>query len=262
MPDYTNADYAKTCEEAARAGGAVLLDWAGRFGVREKGPSDLVTEADLASQEVIRSHLLGAYPDHGFLGEELAECLLPECPFRWIVDPLDGTTNYVHQMPQYSVSVALEGHGKLLAGTVFDPVANECFTAAAGEGAFLNGRRLRVSGVKQLSQALVSASFPANVQRGAREINDFVEVLLKAQALRRMGSSALNLSYVAAGRFDAYWATETKTWDVAAGFLLVQEAGGVVSNLEGGPYDLARPRFVAAANSQLQHELLTMLRRE
>lgn len=240
----------------------MLLDWAGRFAVREKGPSDLVTEADFASQQVIRQHVLSAFPDHGFVGEENGENFRPDAPYRWIVDPLDGTTNYVHQLPQYAVSIALERQGRVVAGTVFDPVANECFTAAAGQGSFLNGRRLRVSNVNELSQALVAASFPAHVERDAQEIGDFIEMLLRAQALRRMGSSALNLCYVAAGRFDAYWATETKMWDVAAGFLMIEEAGGVISNLQGGPYDLHKPRFVAAANAALQQQIIAVLGRK
>jgi myo-inositol-1(or 4)-monophosphatase len=252
--------YLKVCEQAARAGGAVLLDWVDRFAVREKGPADLVTEADLASQQAVKEILLGTFPEHGFLGEEGGDPLAHR-PYRWIVDPLDGTTNYVHQVPQYAVSVALEHEGELVVGTVFDPVSGECFTAEAGKGAFLNGKRLQVSNVENLAQALVVASFPAKVRRGAAEIDDFVEVLLEAQALRRTGSAALNLSYVAAGRFDAYWATETKIWDVAAGFLLIQEAGGVVTDLTGGPYVLDRPRFVAAATGPLHASLVEILAR-
>lgn len=254
------SDYLEVCEQAARRGGAALLEWVDRFAVREKGPSDLVTEADLASQQAIKEVLLGTFPDHAFLGEEDIEPPLDR-PFRWIVDPLDGTTNYVHQLPQYAVSVALEHQGQLLAGTVFDPVSGECFTAAAGRGAYLNGKRLHVSQIETLDRALVVASFPAKVQRGAPEIADFVEVLLEAQALRRTGSAALNLSYVAAGRFDAYWATETKAWDVAAGFLLIQEAGGLVTDLTGGPYVLNRPRFIAAATAPLHARIVESLAR-
>jgi myo-inositol-1(or 4)-monophosphatase len=252
--------YLKVCEQAARRGGAVLLDWVDRFAVREKGPADLVTEADLASQQAVKKILLETYPEHGFLGEEGGEATA-EAPFRWIVDPLDGTTNYVHQVPQYAVSVALEHEGRLIAGTVFDPVSGECFTAEAGLGAFLNGKRLKVSPIERLDRALVAASFPAKVRRGAAEIAQFVEVLLEAQAVRRTGSAALNLSYVAAGRFDAYWATETKTWDVAAGFLLIQEAGGLVTDLTGGPYVLDRPRFLAASTAPLHAHLVEMLDR-
>jgi myo-inositol-1(or 4)-monophosphatase len=251
-------DYLTTCEQAARAGGDVLLDWMDRFAVREKGPADLVTEADLASQQVIREHVLAAFPSHGFLGEEGP----PEAekPFRWIVDPLDGTTNYAHHLPQFCVSVALENEGRVLVGTIYDPVSKECFTAAAASGAYLNGRRISVSRVSELSAALAAVSFPARVPRGSPLVADFVEVLHRAQAVRRMGSSALNLAYLAAGRLDAYWATDTKVWDVAAGWLLVQEAGGVVSNLSGGACSLNRPSFVAAATPRLHQEMLSTLK--
>jgi myo-inositol-1(or 4)-monophosphatase len=233
----------------------VLLDWIDRFAVREKGPSDLVTEADLASQEVIREIVLGAYPDHGFLGEEGVSEPLPGA-FRWIVDPLDGTTNYAHRLPQFCVSVALENAGRVLAGTIFDPISGECFTAVAEQGARLNGREIRTS----TSSALAAVSFPSRVARGSPLLADFIEVLHQSQAIRRMGSSALNLAYLAAGRLDAYWATDTKTWDVAAGWLLVQEAGGVVTGLGGGPCDLERPHFVAAGTPELHGQMLDTLK--
>jgi myo-inositol-1(or 4)-monophosphatase len=252
-------DYLTTCEQAARAGGAVLLDWMGRFAVREKGPSDLVTEADVASQQVIRDHLLAAFPEHGFLGEE-EPAATQRRPFRWIVDPLDGTTNYAHGLPQFCVSVALEHEGRTLVGVIYDPVSQECFRGAAGDGAYLNGRRIAVSGVTQLSASLAAVSFPARVPRGSPLIADFIEVLHHAQAMRRMGSSALNLAYLAAGRLDAYWATDTKVWDVAAGWLLVQEAGGVVTGLSGQTCSLDRPSFVAAATPQLHQQLLALLK--
>jgi myo-inositol-1(or 4)-monophosphatase len=254
MPDHLT-----TCEQAARAGGAVLLDWIDRFAVREKGPADLVTEADLASQQVIREHVLAAFPDHGFLGEEGAP-QTNAAPFRWVVDPLDGTTNYAHRLPQFCVSVALEHEGRPLVGAVYDPLSKECFTASTGKGAFLNGRPIAVSMVSQLSAALAAVSFPARVPRGSPLIEDFIEVLHQAQAIRRMGSSALNLAYLAAGRLDAYWATDTKIWDVAAGWLLVQEAGGVVTGLSGQPCNLARPSFVAAATPQLHRQMLATLK--
>jgi myo-inositol-1(or 4)-monophosphatase len=253
--------WALACEAAARAGGAVLRAWEGRFRAREKGRSDLVTEADLASQDTILKLLSTEFPDHGFLGEEGAhrDCG-PDAP-RWIVDPLDGTTNYVHGVPNYSVSVALERAGGVLVGTVYDPCSDECFTATLGGGAYLNGKRLAVSTVERMSQALVATSFSTSVQRGDPEVREFVEVLVTSQAARRMGSSALNLCYVAAGRFDAYWASTTKTWDVAAGFLLVSEAGGVVTGLDGGPVDLVRPRFISAATPALHDELRRILAR-
>ena len=253
------SDFQDVSDRAARLAGAVLLDWAGRFQVREKGRSDLVTEADLASQEVIRATLLGAFPKHGFLGEEGGGKPSEDRGYRWIVDPLDGTTNYVHGIPNYSVSIALEQAGKLLVGTVFDPVSGECYSAAAGGGAFLNGRRISVSSVSRLDQAVVAMSFPPGLTRESAELTEFLQIILLAQSMRRFGSSALNLCFVAAGRFDAYWSSSAKIWDVAAGLLLVEEAGGVVRNRQGGPLLLDPPHFMSAATPELEAELTTAL---
>jgi len=251
--------FLEVAARAARAGGRELMHWRGRFAAREKGPSDLVTEADLAAQETIRSELLGAFPDHGFLGEENGISTTGALGYRWIVDPLDGTTNYVHGLTQFCVSIALERHGKLLTGIVYDPTADECYAAAAGCGARLNDAPMQVSQVQNLSQALVAASFPPRVLRDDPSIVEFLSVMEQAQAVRRMGSSALNLAYVAAGRLDAYWANDTKTWDVAAGWLLVREAGGIVAGRNGEEPDLAKPRFIAASNAALHGELRTAL---
>jgi myo-inositol-1(or 4)-monophosphatase len=252
--------FAEVCEKAARAGGAVLLDWAGRFNVREKGPADLVTEADLASQEAIRDTLLGAFPEHGFLAEENEQIASRSDDYRWIVDPLDGTMNYVHGVPNFAVSIGLEQRGTLVVGVVLDPVSGECFTAMQGRGAYLDGRRLSVSGVATLEQALIAVSFAAHVERGDPEIAQLNEVMLRAQGTRRMGSSALNLCYVAAGRFDGYWSKTTKIWDIAAGALLVSEAGGVITDFDGGPLVISRPQFVSAATPRLHRELREVLR--
>jgi len=240
------------------------LDWQGRILPREKSRRDLVTEADLASQQAIRRILLDAFPHHGFLGEEQDRTSSDDGPpveSRWIVDPLDGTTNYVHGLPAFSVSVALEQRGALLVGVIYDPVADECFTARANDGAFLNGRKLSVSRCESLDQALAAASFSANVSRDSDEVQRFLELLGECQAVRRLGSSALNLAYLAAGRIDAYWATSVQIWDVAAGMLLVQEAGGIVTNVDGGTFDLSRPRFAAAATFPLHQQLVAALRR-
>ncbi|MBI3839596.1 MAG: inositol monophosphatase [Planctomycetia bacterium] len=245
-------DYLTLCQQAARAGGQALLDWMGRFGVREKGPSDLVTEADWASQEAIRAVLLTAFPQHGFISEEGDANFNSAAEYCWVVDPLDGTTNYVRQLPHYSVSVALLQRGRPIVGVVLDPVHDECFTAVESQGARLNGRLIHTSQVQDLSQALVAASFSAKVEAGSTEIDQFIAALLSCQAVRRTGSAALNLCYVAAGRLDAFWAMSTKAWDVAAGVLLVLEAGGVVSRLDGGPFALDLPHPVAGATPELQ----------
>jgi myo-inositol-1(or 4)-monophosphatase len=256
------ADFITICEKAARAGGQVLLDWRGRFGVREKGPADLVTEADLAAQQTIREILLGEFPDHRFLGEEGesgSDRSESASPYRWIVDPLDGTTNYVHQFPIYSVSVALEKAGEVIAGTVLNPVERQCFTAVAGGGAFLNGQPLQVSDVTNLGDALVAVSFGTKPARDSEEVERFLRVLPCCQAIRRFGSAALNLCYLAAGMIDAYWGTKTKAWDIAAGVLLIREAGGVVTGIEGEPFQLEVPRFAAAASQSLHRELVNRL---
>jgi myo-inositol-1(or 4)-monophosphatase len=237
----------------------VLLDWVGRIEVREKGPCDLVTQADLASQEAVRGVLLVDFPGYGFISEEVEGSLDLSAEHAWIVDPLDGTTNYVHQLPHYCVSVALLHDGKPAVGAVFDPVHGECFTASRGGGAFLNGQPIHTSQVSQLSGALVAASFAAKVERGSREIDQFVAAVLASQSVRRTGSAALNLCYLAAGRLDAFWALSTRAWDVAAGMLIVQEAGGVVTNLEGGQLDLAVAHPVAAATGPLHGEFRQLL---
>lgn len=253
------ADYLRVCEESARAGGRALLDWVGRFAVREKGPADLVTEADLASQEAVHAVISKAFPDHEFLSEEGDATIDVQAPFCWIVDPLDGTTNYVHQMPHYAVSVALASRGEPLVGVIYDPVHDECFAAERGKGVWLNGKALKTSTVDNLGQALVAASFSASVRVPSLETEQFMVALAQCQALRRTGSAALNLAYVAAGRLDAFWALSTNAWDVAAGVLMVQEAGGVVSLLDGQPFSLNVPHPIASGTPALQAEFLRML---
>jgi len=277
-------DYMRVCEAAVRAGGQVVQDWAGRFDVRKKGPADLVTQADLASQEVVRKKVLASFPGHGLLGEEAEANYKPgECPnfrvsehgtvpfgttlagavgtaapqteYRWIVDPLDGTTNYVHGVPHYCVSLALERHGRLLVGAVYDPVLDECFTAIDGRGAWLNGQPIRASGVSALSESLAAVGFAPNVQPDAPDLRLFLEMLPRCQAIRRTGSSALNLCYLAAGRFDLYWSYSTRIWDVAAGVLIVREAGGCVTSPDGGEFSLEEAHFLAAATPELHARL-------
>lgn len=263
-------EFATTCEEAAKAGGRILLSWRDRFVAKCKAPSDFVTEADLASQKAIREIVLGAFPTHEFLGEEdlgdadrgnrsTSAAAEVSDAYRWVVDPLDGTTNYVHGLQHYCVSVALERRGELLVGAVYDPIKDESFTAVAGQGAYVNGQALRTSQTESLRDALVAVSFSARVPRSSYEIKHFVEILHRSGATRRMGSAALNLCYIAAGRLDAYWATSVNTWDVAAGVLLVREAGGTVTGLDGGALDLDHPRLAASASPPLHGELLGAL---
>lgn len=262
-----NCSYREVCEAAARAGGEVLRGWLGRIRAREKGRNDLVTEADVESQQVIQQLVLTRFPEHLFLGEEstdegrpdLRQAFESDTPV-WIVDPLDGTTNFVHGLPAFSVSVAVSQRGRTVAGVVYDPIADECFSATAGGGAFLNGEAIRVSDCRSLDQALVAASFSAHVERDSPEIRRFVEVMMRCQAIRRFGSAALNLCYVAAGRLDGYWATSVKAWDVAAGCLILAEAGGQVTHIDGRPFSLLDPRFASSATESLHGELVEVLK--
>jgi myo-inositol-1(or 4)-monophosphatase len=258
------SDFLAVCCRGVREAGALLLDRMGRVAVHAKGQADLVTEADYASQELIRRTILEAFPDHAVLGEEDQPGTSPgpsDSDYRWIVDPLDGTTNFVHQVPHFSVSLALEHRGNLLVGAVYHPAADECYTAEAGQGAYLNGRRIRTSQVSSMSEALAAVGFPSVVTSESPDLKFFLTALEACQAIRRTGSAALNLCYLAAGRFDATWSYCTKIWDVAAGVLMIREAGGLVTSPEGGEFDLSRAHYLAAANPELHAELRELARR-
>jgi myo-inositol-1(or 4)-monophosphatase len=253
-------------EEAARAGGQVLLDWQGRFRTMKKGPRDVVTEADLESQQVIRGILLRAFPNHDFVGEEtdpsVVERSIPKrgarrsSGYRWVVDPLDGTANYTHNLSAFAVSVGLERGGKPAVGVVFDPTTGECFSAARGGGAYLDKRPIRPTRCRRLEEALVGVSISANVPRDGAEIRRFLEVLYACQAIRRLGSAALSLCYVACGRLDAYFGSGVKAWDTAAGAIILQEAGGVLTGVDGQSFRTAHSDFASAATDKLHGEML------
>ena len=259
-----SASLLAVCTEAAHAGGQELLAWRNRFARREKSPKDLVTDADLASEKAITEVIKQHFPDHAILGEESAggseqkEDLLSQ-PFCWVVDPLDGTTNYVHDFPYYGVSIAVTRHGALTAGVVLDPVRQEIFQAAAGSGATLNGKKLYTSKVTCNEEALAAVSFPPNLRPDAPDVASFLRVAPACQAVRRIGSAALNLAYVACGRLDAHWAHFIYPWDAAAGILLVQEAGGTATAPDGSPFDLLRASYFAAATDQLHADLLPLV---
>ena len=250
-------EFLKVCQTAASAGGAELIRRMGKASVSEKNPGDFVTEADLASQQAIRDIIHSAFPAHSFVGEEDSDSQaaleqLDEQEFCWIVDPLDGTTNYIHQLRSFSVSVALTYRGQVIVGTVLDPVLNENYYASRGNGAFLNGTPIRTSDCNELGKSLLVCSFSSRVAADSPEIKRFVNIMQKVGSVRRLGSAALNFCYVACGRLDAYWATCVNAWDVAAGTLILEEAGGVISGLDGQPFHLSRPRFVASANPQFE----------
>lgn len=260
--DPNLTDYLTVCESAARMAARELDEWRGKFKVRSKAPSDLVTEADEAAQRIISDYLQSELPDHSFLGEESPDTAtnnISAAEYIWIVDPLDGTTNYVHGFPYYCVSIALASKGKLLVGTVYNPTTDDCFSAAAGNGATLNGEPIHVSETSRMSEALLAASFPAEVDRDSVEVARFLKMLDASRSIRRLGAAALNLANVAAGRIDGYWGSTAKAWDVAAGLLLIQEAGGVVTNLNGGEFHIDDPHFIVAATPALHNEILPLL---
>ncbi|MCA9235916.1 MAG: inositol monophosphatase [Planctomycetales bacterium] len=249
----------EVCLAAARAGAAQLLAYASEFAVREKSPADFVTDADLAAQEAIYNVVRKAFPEHGFLGEESPQRSELDKEFCWVVDPLDGTTNYVHQFPCYATSVAIARRGELLAGVVYDPVSDECFVAAKGRGATLNSRPVRVTQAVDLRSAMVAVSLPYGLTHDSPDLVSFVDIAPRCQAVRRTGSAALNLAYVACGRLDAHWACEINPWDAAAGVLLIQEAGGIVSGSDGRPFELTEADYLTAATPTLHAELLERL---
>lgn len=252
-------DYLAAAESAARAGGAVLQEWAGKFTVSEKGPADLVTEADVASQTAIHQVLSARFPGHGFLGEEGLKSGGDDGQFRWIIDPLDGTSNYVHRFPYYAVSIGLEHRGTLEVGVIYDPTRDELFAAQRGRGASVNGTPLKVSRFARLNQAMVIASFPPGVTADSLPIRRFLTVLPHAQTIHRSGSSALNLAYVAAGRLDGYWSTSLKPWDMAAGALIVAEAGGRVTKMNGQALDIEVADLLCTNGTGIHEELSVLL---
>jgi myo-inositol-1(or 4)-monophosphatase len=262
MPD-DGPDELAACEAAARAGGRVLAAWLGRFAVTLKSARDFVTDADFAAQREIRGRLAAEFPQDGFVGEEADEGR-SQPPFgqpghagagrRWIVDPLDGTTNYVHGFPAYCVSVALADGDDLVVGAIYDPVRDECFTARRGAGAWLDGRPIRTPVVTDPAEALTAFSLPPRVAAGSPAIADFVAIVPHVHSVRRTGSTALNLAYLACGRLHAFWARQVACWDVAAGFLILREAGGALGPFDApaaGPVPLDAPAFMAASTVPL-----------
>ncbi|MSR31294.1 MAG: inositol monophosphatase [Gemmataceae bacterium] len=244
--------------EAARKAGDLILSMRKKFQVREKGRFDLVTDADTASQKLIREHLMALFPDHGFLGEEDGKGEQepsPGSPPIWIVDPIDGTTNYVHDLPLYGVSIGLWHEGKMKVGVVFDPPRNEMFHAAMGHGAFLNDSPIHTSETAELGTALITTGFPYSA-KGLEFLFDWWEHFSsRCQALRRIGSTALNMAWVACGRCDAFYAFDNHVWDIAGGLVLLQEAGGIITQVDGSAYSPFRKDSLAA-NPLLHAQLL------
>jgi myo-inositol-1(or 4)-monophosphatase len=219
-----------------------------------KGEVDLVTQADKRSEEAIVSRLHGRFPRHAIVAEE-GGGKDADSRWRWYVDPLDGTTNFAHGYPCFAVSIALEEDGELIAGVIYQPISEELFTAAKGQGAFLNNRRIQVSRVPTLGTGLLATGFPSKKRTQNQNINYYWEYTLRSHGVRRDGSAALDLAAVACGRFDGFWEFGLYPWDTAAGTLLVREAGGMVTTLAGEPYQVGHKETVAS-NSLIHEEML------
>lgn len=248
-----------TAETAARLGAKCLLDWVDEFRVSEKGRSDLVTDADFASQTAIVNHIHAQFPAHHMLGEEGLTRQEGESDYRWVIDPLDGTSNYVHGFPYYCVSIGLEFQGELVLGVVYDPNRDEMFSAFSGQGAKLNGKTINPSKILSLDQAMLVASLPVGTNGRDIAVDRFLRVLPEAQALQRTGSAALNLCYVSAGRIEGYWSSNLKPWDMAAGVLICRESGGSVSSIEDGSFSIETPSLLATNGTNIHAELQTLL---
>ena len=243
-----------------RAGEIQMARRASGFRIDKKGAIDLVTEVDLECERMCRAVIAERFPDHDVLAEELSSGPqeAARAPHRWVFDPLDGTTNYAHGLPIFCSSLALEIDGRAEVGAVYDPTRAELFTATRGGGAFLNGEPLRISATASLLDALLVTGFPYTVHEQLDElVGLFGAFLGRARAVRRLGSAALDLCYVAAGRFDAFWEQTLKPWDVAAGALIMREAGGRVTGMDGSPFDPAAAHLIAS-NGHV-HEAMLMV---
>lgn len=237
--------YLETALEIALEASALLRDFAGRqIGFELKGEHDLVTAADRASEKLIIQRLQAHYPSHSIVAEE-GGGHEGSSKFRWYVDPLDGTTNFAHGFPAYNVTLALEREGELIAGVIADPTRNEIFTAERSSGAFLNGRRIQVSKVKRVEDALVATGFPSRRRHQNVNVHFFYQLSMLSHGVRRPGAAALDLAYVACGRLDLFWEFNLNPWDVAAGVLLIREAGGVCTDMRGAPLDIRGPHILA-----------------
>ncbi|MEN9898844.1 MAG: hypothetical protein RLZZ66_2493 [Pseudomonadota bacterium] len=244
---------------AARSAGEIILrsaDKASHLAVNSKGKNDFATEIDRLAEKEIISIIKAAYPEHSILAEESGEHAGND--FVWVIDPLDGTTNFIHGFPQYAVSIALKYKNRLEIGVVYDPLRDELFTAKRGGGAMLNNRRLRVTGLSSMKGALIGTGFPFKVpQHLDAYLAMFRAITLDSAGIRRAGSAALDLAYLAAGRLDAFWEIELKEWDMAAGILLVKEAGGVATDFSFNDNYLTSGNLIAG--SPRMHQLMYQL---
>lgn len=252
MPGYLEA-----ARDIAQEAGALLMRYFQRgVDYRLKGEFDLVTDADHASEALILERLRARFPTHAVVAEETGGSQATS-PYCWYVDPLDGTTNFAHGFPAFCVSLALAREGEVLCGVIFDPLHQELFQAERGAGACLNGRRIQVSAVSRLADSLAATGFPSRKRHLNVNVHFYYQMAMLSHGVRRAGSAALDLAYVACGRLDAFWEFGLNPWDMAAGVLLVEEAGGKVSDMRGGPLDLHGPHLLAD-NGLVHPEILTV----
>lgn len=250
----------KVAEEASRMAGEMLrrhIDSSRE--IVYKGAVNLVTNFDRRSQEVIFSHLSSRFPDHDFLAEEDL-CEQRGSEFRWIIDPIDGTTNYAHNFPIFCVSIALEWKSNVVCGVIYDPMRGEMFSAISGKGSVMNGHRIQISATGDLDKSLLATGFPYDIRESEiNNIDHFVNFATRAQAIRRCGSAALDLCYVACGRFDGFWELKLSPWDVAAGVLIVEESGGRVSDFQGETASIYG-KDLLASNGLIHEQMIQILK--
>ncbi len=259
--DFAAGDYRELAVAAANKAGKYLKrNLYRRHQLHFKGEIDIVTEADQHAEKMIVGTISTRYPEHDILAEE-SPARQTGSLYRWVIDPLDGTTNYAHGYPVFCVSIALARGKECILGVVYNPMLEEMFVAEKGQGAFLNGRRIAVSETAYLTGSLLATGFPYDIRFSNENNLDLFQALaVQAQAIRRAGAAALDLAYVAAGRFDGFWELKLHPWDTAAGCLLVQEAGGVVTDLQGEAYALGSPH-VTASNGRIHAELLAAIKK-
>jgi myo-inositol-1(or 4)-monophosphatase len=247
-------DFLNPMQDLAREAGALLMSYFGKVAIEYKGDADLVTTADRNSEKLIVEHIRRRWPDHDLIGEEGSRNETGS-DHRWYIDPLDGTTNFAHGYPVFCVSMALEYRGKRIAGVIYDPNRNEMFAAEKGSGSRLNGGTIHVSRTPHLQESLVATGFPSHKRHKNPNIHFYHQLTLRSHGVRRAGSAALDLCYVSCGRYDGFWEFNLNPWDTAAGVLIVQEAGGTVTNFSGQPFSIDS-RQVLASNSIIHEELL------
>jgi len=259
--------YINIAVRAARKAGTTIIRYMERLDalkIYEKGVNDFVTVVDKAAEADIIEIIQKAYPDHAILGEETGEHPGNESPYTWVIDPLDGTMNYIHGFPQFAVSIGILYKGQIEHGVIYDPLSQDLYTASRGEGAQLNAKRIRVSTRKSLEGALIGSSFPFSDRETPQldyHVDIFKKVFLQCGDVRRIGSAALNLAYIASGRLDGFWESHLKPWDIAAGVILVREAGGYVSDFVGEQHFLESGEIIAG-NRKIYTELAQIIQNQ